>query len=389
MITREYPPFIVGGVGTHTYYLTKYLKRKGIEVKVISFGDPKLSSEEVLFIKPSSSIISRGSTNIAEDIKIPVDILKFTNKVKSILKNEDYDLVHVQEPYVGGLISYEYKVTTIHDTSFEEIRSRLKYLGRESSKQVTFYATMGYAMEFLSIVTSKVVINPSLDVAWEMLRVYKVPFEKIRVIPNGVEDPQPNEPSKVVARHILGVPEDYFIILSIARHIPVKQLDILIKATKILKDRALKNFMVIIGGLGSLTDYLMKLAKELGVSDVLKFVGWISKDKLPLYYRAADVFVVTSEYESGPLTMLEAGIRGIPLVVSDISSGFIMIARNEIDCVKFKPGNPADLANKIMLIANDCSLWKKLSRGAKLFASLFRWEKIAEKTITVYEEIFN
>jgi len=387
MVTREYPPFVVGGVAIHTYYLTKYLKKKGLKVKVVSFGDPKLSNEEVLFIEPNSSIISNKSTNIVEDIKVPMDILRFINKVKAILKNEDYDLVHVQEPYVGGPIAYEHKVTTIHDTSFEEIRGRLKYLGKESLKQVAFYATIGYVMEFLSIASSKVIINPSIDVAWEMLKVYRVPIEKIRVIPNGVEDPQPNEPDKHTARQIIGIPEDCFVILSIARHIPVKRLDILIKTAKILKEKALENFVVIIGGKGTLTDHLKELAKELNVNDVVKFVGWLSKDRLPLYYRAADVFVITSEYESGPLTILEAGIRGLPLVVSDTPSGFIMLARNEVDCIKFKPGDPEDFANKIMLLASDYSLWKELSRGAMKFASLFRWEKIAEKTISVYKEV--
>ena len=121
----------------------------------------------------------------------------------------------------------------------------------------------------------------------------------------------------------------------------------------------------------------------------MKFTGWIPDEKLPLYYRATDIFAVTSEYEAGPLTMLEAGIRGIPLVVSNVQSGFMMIVRDGLHCLKFTLGDPFDLAEKIMLIMNDYGLWRRLSKGAKIFASLFKWDRIAEKTIFVYKEVLS
>jgi len=387
MVTREYPPFVVGGVARHTYYLTKYLKKKGAEVKVVSFGDPKFSNEEALFIKPSSSIISRELRSIAEDIKVPLDILRFTNIIKHFLKNGEYNVVHVQEPYVGGLIRYEYKVTTIHDTSFGEIKSYVKYFEGGSLKRIAFYIVIGYAMEFLSISTSRIIITPSPDVAWETIKVYKAPLWKIRIISNGVEEPPNGEPDKITARQILGIPEDYFIVFTSAQHVARKRLDILIRTARTLKERKLKNFIIIIGGSGPLTSYLKKLANDLEVNDVVKFVGWIPDKKLPLYYKVADVFVITSEYEAGPLTMLEAGIRGVPLIVSDVPSGFMMFARHGVHCLKFRFDDPADLAEQIISLAYDYNLWKLLSQGAKRFASNFRWDKIAERTIAVYREV--
>jgi glycosyltransferase involved in cell wall biosynthesis len=387
MVTREYPPFIVGGVGRHTYYLSKYLKKKGIDIKVISFGDPRLNNEDILFVKPSSSIISRESTNIAEDIKIPFDIIRLTGFIKTLLKNDRFDIVHVQEPYVGGLINYEYKVTTIHDTSFGEIKGYLKYFKSESLKRIIFYIMMGYAMEFSSIATSKIIINPSPDVVWEMINVYKVSLEKIRLIPNGVEEPSTNEPDKNSARQMIGVSEDNFIIFTTAQHVARKRIETLIMASKILKEKKFKNFTVLIGGKGPLTEYFKKLVSDLDVQDVVRFIGWISDDKLPLYYKAADVFVISSEYEAGPLTMLEAGIRNVPLIVSNVSSGFMMIARDGIDCLKYRLGDFNDLAEKILLLANDDRLRRRLSRGAREFASLFKWDRIAEKTINVYKEV--
>jgi glycosyltransferase involved in cell wall biosynthesis len=246
---------------------------------------------------------------------------------------------------------------------------------------------MGYAMEFSSIATSKIIINPSPDVVWEMVNVYKVSLEKIRLIPNGVEEPSTNEPDKNSARQMIGVSEDNFIIFTTAQHVARKRIETLIMASKILKEKKFKNFTVLIGGKGPLTEYFKKLVFDLDVHDVVRFIGWISDDKLPLYYKAADVFVITSEYEAGPLTMLEAGIRGVPLIVSNVSSGFMMIARDGIDCLKYRLGDFNDLAEKILLLANDDRLRRRLSRGAREFASLFKWDRIAEKTINVYKEV--
>jgi len=389
MATREYPPFIVGGVGRHTFYLTKYLRKRGVKVKVISFGDPRLSDEDTLFVEPKSSIISRKLEGIARDVKVPLDIARFTDSVRSALRSGEFDVLHVQEPYVGGLVSYEYKVTTVHDTSFGEIRSYLKYLNGGSLKRVIFYITAGYAMEFASIVTSRIVISPSPDVVWEMVRVYRAPQERIRLIPNGVEEPPNGEPDRPTARRLLGLPEDYFIIFTTAQHVARKRLETLVRAARVLKERGFRRFTAVIGGTGPLTEYLKKLAVDLGVQDVVKFTGWIPDKELPLYYRAADVFVVTSEYEAGPLTMLEAGIRGIPLVVADAPSGFMAIARNNVDCLKFKLGDAVDLAEKLVALGSDYGLWAELSQRARTFASAFRWDSIADKTVSVYREVLS
>jgi len=365
------------------------LRKRGVKVKVVSFGDPRLSDEDTLFIEPKSSIISRKPEGIARDVKVSLDIARFTNIVRSALRNGEFDILHVQEPYVGGLISYEYKVTTIHDTSFGEIRSYLKYLDSSSLKRVVFYIAAGYAMEFASVATSRIIISPSPDVVWEMVRVYRAPRERIRLIPNGVEEPPDDEPDKLTARRLLGLPEDYFIIFTTAQHVARKRLETLVRATRVLRERNFRRFLAVIGGTGPLTGYLKKLTVDLGVQGVVKFTGWIPDKELPLYYRAADVFVVTSEYEAGPLTMLEAGIRGIPLVVADVPSGFMAIARNNVDCLKFKLGDAVDLAEKLVALGSDYGLWTELSRRARTFASAFRWDSIADKTVSVYREVLS
>src|SRR5665647_385842 len=104
-ITREYPPFEVGGIAVHTFNLVKNIAKLDVSCKVLSFGDERFSSKDVTFVTPSSSIIERSNVSLALNAKIPSDIIRFSRIANRTLKNEKFDVVHVEEPYVGALIS--------------------------------------------------------------------------------------------------------------------------------------------------------------------------------------------------------------------------------------------------------------------------------------------
>lgn len=385
MVCREYPPFVVGGVAIHTWHLVNNLRKISVDVHVVSFGNPKLSSDNVEFIEPRSSVLARDRTSIVHDVKLPIDIKRMTEYVRKI--SRDYNVVHVQEPYIGGLVRHPHLVTTIHDTSFGEIKGYMKYSDPSVIKRIAFYIGIGYWMEFSAIAGSRVIIVPAYDVAWELLKVYKVPKNKLRIISNGVEEPSPSEPQKDVARSLLDISGDTLVIYSTGQHIGRKRFETLVYATKILHELGFKNFEVTIGGNGPLTPYLTKLARELGVADIIKFPGWVSEEQKILYYRAADIFVVTSEYEAGPLVLLEAGIRGLPLVVSNTPSGFMAMLRDGYNALKFQVGDPRDLAMKLAMLMEDEGLKNILSRRAEEFARGFTWSRIARQTLKVYEEV--
>ena len=104
-VTREYPPFDVGGIAVHTFNLVKNISRLGVSCKVLSFGNENFSSEDVTFVNPSSSIIERSNVSLALNAKIPVDIVRFSGIANRMLKKEQFDVVHVEEPYVGAFVS--------------------------------------------------------------------------------------------------------------------------------------------------------------------------------------------------------------------------------------------------------------------------------------------
>jgi Glycosyltransferase len=390
MVTREYPPFIVGGVATHTYQLVKYLRKFGIDVVVLSFGDPKLSTDNEIFIEPQSSVIeeARGGTKLYKDLLLVKDIEKITSYARKLLLESKFDIVHVQEPYIGGLITFNRKVTTIHDTGIGEIKSILEYsnLGNpQVTKKLLFYSTLGYFMEYASILSSKVIISPSYTCKRELIYMYKVKPEKIFVVHNGIEPPS-NIPGKEEARKILGLPKDKVIVFTIGRHIPRKRFDLLIEAVKKLDKNLRENLLVLIGGKGPETKTLRLLIEKYSLSDSVRLVGYIPDNMIWIYYSASDIFVITSVEESAPMVLLEAASMGNAIVTSR-TGDYALMMKNGVDGLVFEPGDVNALTRILEELVINENLRHALSRNAKLFASKFTAEKMAWKTLRVYEKL--
>ena len=73
---NEYPPYSAGGVSKHTYFLVNHLKKIGVNCRVLSFGYPNDSSNEVTFIEPNSSV-SIHKSSLRENLNIFSDIKTF------------------------------------------------------------------------------------------------------------------------------------------------------------------------------------------------------------------------------------------------------------------------------------------------------------------------
>lgn len=394
MVTREYPPFTVGGIATHTFLLTKFLRKLGVEVTVVSFGDPKFTTDSEIFLSPRSSLLeeTHGITKLHKDLNLIVDIKHITNYVRKLLRQRKFDIVHVQEPYIGGLITYNgRKITTFHTTGMGEIKSILEYYSHNANphtlKKTIFYATLGYFMEYSSILSSKIIIAPSHICKQELVHMYKVKPEKIIVVHNGIE-PAENVPSKEEARKILGLPRDKVVILNVGRHIPQKRVDVLLSAIKRLDKRLHEEILVVLVGGGPETPYLRTFAEMNGLSHIVKFVGYVPSIRVWPYYSASDIFVLSSNKESAPIVLLEAASMGNVIVTSRVGD-YAFLMRNRVDGMIFEPGDVFGLASILEELITDKNLRLTLSRNAKLFASKFTAEQMARKTLLVYQKLLD
>lgn len=118
-----------------------------------------------------------------------------------------------------------------------------------------------------------------------------------------------------VARVELNIKPNTFMILSLSRLVPVKQIDKFIQAlAKIKRDFV---FYIVGSGTQDYTTYLKDLAISEGIKNKVKFVGFISKNKVHEYYSASNLFVSCSKLEGGPTTPFEAAFFDVPVLLSN------------------------------------------------------------------------
>jgi glycosyltransferase involved in cell wall biosynthesis/peptidoglycan/xylan/chitin deacetylase (PgdA/CDA1 family) len=115
------------------------------------------------------------------------------------------------------------------------------------------------------------------------------------------------------ARDRLGVPEGQRLVLTVRRLVPRMGLEQLLDAAAMLRD--VEGLRIAIAGRGSLEDALREQASRLGLGELVRFLGRVPDEDLPLWYRAADLFVLPTEaYEGFGLATAEALASGTPVV---------------------------------------------------------------------------
>lgn len=384
-VTREFPPHEVGGVAKHTYSLARELEELDVSCRVISFGRSEDSDGMRKFVDPWSSVISRLNEETGRDLMVPLDILRFNMIANDMIGRDDFDVVHVEEPYVGSFVRHENKVTTVHDTSHGEIRSilnhpnTLRYL-----KHMGFFASFGPLFEWASMASSRAVTVPSDHIKRELTGVYRFPGRNIAVIGNGVD--LPDEVDSEGAKEELGIPRDERLVLSASQHVARKRLPTLVKAVKLLDGRV-DGFRISVLGDGPIRKDLLELAGEYGLGDeVLEFPGWVPEDELELYFQAADIFVMTSEYEAGPISLLEAASRETALVSTDIE-GFPSLLEDGREGLIFPVGDYRSLAKSIEELLGDAEMREEMAIAARRFSEGFSWDRIAGRTKRLYESL--
>lgn len=208
---------------------------------------------------------------------------------------------------------------------------------------------------------------------------------KTEVIYNGVDVERfaPRDDGSEIRKRF-GV-ENQPLLLTNARLVPQKGLSYLIDALAMLK-KEMRDVSLLIIGKGPLKDELAKQCVRNGIQDSIFFVTGIPEEELPLYYNAADLFVLPSVWEPSALVLYEALASGKAIVATD-AGGIPEIMTQE--CGFFvKPRDANELFEKIKFLLENDDLRKRMENKARERAvGNFTWEIIAEKFEAVYNKI--
>jgi len=167
-------------------------------------------------------------------------------------------------------------------------------------------------------------------------------------------------------------------ILTVARHDARKGINILLHAQKILIEKGYKIPLVIVGT-GELFKANIKLASRLGLSSLVKFLGYV-KNITPLMSRATIFCLPSFEEGAGALVINEAVKHGLPIVAPNID-GIKEDILNKKTGILFKAGNSNDLAMHIKYLLDNPNYAKGLGKTArKIYSEKFTQRKMVEDT---------
>ena len=219
----------------------------------------------------------------------------------------------------------------------------------------------------------------------ELQRLFGLPFEKINVVPNGIN-----------LNNFSGVEKDYDfrrqyamdnekIILYVGRLVYEKGIQNLISAMpKILQ--GYHDTKLVIAGKGGMFDELKAQSDSMGLGNKVYFTGYLNSKQVQKMYKCADVAVFPSTYEPFGIVALEAMLAGIPTVVSDVG-GLNEIVEHGVDGMKSYAGNPNSIADSVLTLLYDHQLCDNISKNAKnKVKEQFNWNKIAQDTHFIYEK---
>jgi glycosyltransferase involved in cell wall biosynthesis len=405
----EFPPYVVGGLGTYANYVTRAFVKTGHDVTVFSMHLEGASTRDVhRGVEVHRPIVANIDIGLLMPMFIPEevrgwskqgqeyfgDVMLYNFLSASKLVN---DLVRTEHKKIDLIVSHDWlgspggilachglkKPLVFHVHSTEEGRTgngsnTIKRLERMATEKADRVVTVSYAMR-----------DHLIRLGYDE--------KKIRVVYNGI-DPDRYSPKRVTQdetlriRKDLGVNDDELMILFVGRLTWVKGADNLVHAMPQILSRVPKAKLVIVG-LGDQQDMLKHDVAKKGLQKnvILKFEFLQESQKIK-YYAASDVCVFPSKYEPFGIVCTEAMAMAKPVVVGARGvSGFReqVITSGPKQCgFHIDPSDPSDIAKYVTALLEDEELRKKCGENAReRVLQEFTWSKVAQDTLRVYGEL--
>lgn len=403
----EYPPMMVGGLGTYAEFMTRELVGLGHDVTVFTLNNGKLKTREVLKgVEVHRPIITNASNVfpmfVIDDLKkwgtsirlfndiFIYNILSAAKFVNELVKKErhDFDMVCVHDwlsSISGVIVKNETKLPVVfhvHSTEFGRSGGRgsqvVSHLESATAQTVDRIITVSHAMR-------------------EDLIRHGWPGSKISVVWNGV-DPKRYDPKKCKPEDIkkirkkYGIRKDENMLFFIGRLTWVKGVRNLVQAMPIILKEYPKTKLVILGKGEEQTD-IIETARRLGIENkVVCCFEFIPEKERILHYAAADICIFPSVYEPFGIVSLEAMAMAKPIVVG--AHGVVGFREQVIPSgpdqngIHVNGGEPADIAWGVNHVLKDPKRAKKWGRnGRKRVKKYFTWKEAAEQTIQIYQAL--
>ena len=184
------------------------------------------------------------------------------------------------------------------------------------------------------------------------------------------------------------------LILAIGNFIPRKGFTYLIQALNmIVHQKGITHIKLGMVGHGPLREQYDKMIKDSSLANYVTFLGFVDDAEMPAYYSAADILVLPAiidevgDTEGLGVVLLEANACKTPVIGSKVG-GIPDVIENGVNGLLVEQKDPADLAEKILTLADDQDLRTQLGEnGRKIVEANFNWNSISHKIIQVYDRL--
>ena len=384
MLADVFFPDTIGGAGRVAYHLSRELAKKGHEVHVLTRNpDGNLPSHQKM---EANLFAHRFTIPNREGLRFFVSEIKNTYReaVRADRKLA-FDLICAHQSLVasGPLLSSAIRTTPFvycfYSPWHEEYSVKKRHMQGEaprSSKSIAFFMKQ---LEKRILFKAKKVFVLSRYSAEQISAIHQLPPERVMMTPGGIDLNRFRVPAggKTAIKKGLDFPLDKTVFLTVRNLVPRMGIENLIdafKASHILREKGL----LFIGGEGLLKEALRALVEKHGLENSIRFMGRISEEDLPLYYQAADFFLLpTRELEGFGLVILEAMASGTPVLgtpVGAIPETIGLFDRNLL----FDGAHPEDLRTKLEDVVQHPEKYRFDAESCRRFVEgRYSWKKMA------------
>jgi len=357
-------PREMSGLETYARELTKALLEERPDLRVTAFVNREASADASWRdLVPTVTVPVSGRRRAAwvagEQLLLP-----------TLAQRAGVDVVHSLASTAPSWGSFR-RVVTIHDVIY-----RIHPEAHAGWRSLALRALVPLAAR-----RSDRVIVPSKSTRDDLMRLLKVPEEKIDLVRNGLGTPLAkrwDSEEDLRRRYDLGA-RPFVLTVSLKR--PHKNLLRLLEAIALIPGER-RPILVLAGHRTPYEDELRARAAELGLGDDTRFLGWVPDEELEGLYRSSSCFVFPSLYEGFGLPVLEAMARGVPVACSNRGA---LVEVADSAALTFDPEQPHAIAAAIERLLADPAERERLRHAGRENAARFTWVEAARRTFETYE----
>lgn len=388
-----------GGMNVYVLELSKELAKKSYQVDVFTRAQDN-TLPEIVNVCPGFRVIhlKMGPEGSIPKKELIGYINDFVTSFGEFIKNENisYDIFHCHY-YLSGmaadLIKKNYNLNIPVIITFHTLALMKNLVARTESEKED---DQRIDAEKYLIKNTDAIIAPSESDREYLKYIYEAPADKIYVVTPGVDTSLFKPIDKTIAKIFIKADPDHKIILFVGRIEPLKGIDVLMYAVKIILEKN-PDFKICLWIAGSDTngmentkseelERLEKLKKTLNILTVVKFVGQIYQKNLPYYYNSSEVVVIPSHYESFGMAALESMACGIPVITTNVS-GISGILDQKHEPLITSSNNPLLLASQIEYLLKNQKAHETFGKEILSKVQDLDWSNISNQIIDIYQNL--